>query len=133
MEVQVALNIVDVKRTTHAFRAVSFGDHKDVTAAETVKVEGLAAPGNDGWGVVKTFQTGDLTGARLKYKVHARLASVKAVLAPRKLFLVRHAESTWNRATRIGDVATMLSDVDHGLTARGNTVRRAPEARCCYT
>ena len=61
VEVQVALNIVDVKRTTHAFRAVSFGDHKDVTAAEIVKVEGLAAPDGDGWGVVKTFQTGDLT------------------------------------------------------------------------
>ena len=121
VEVQVALNIVDVKQTTHAFRAVSFGDHKDVTAAETVKVEGLAAPDGDGWGVVKTFQTGDLTGARTKYKVHARLASVEAVLAPRKLFLVRHAESTWNRATRIGDVATMLSDVDHGLTKLGVT------------
>ena len=121
VEVQVALNIVDVKRTTHAFRAVAFGDHKDVTAAETVKVEGLAAPDEDGWGSVKTFQTGDLTGARRKYKVHARVASVKAVLAPRKLFLVRHAESTWNRATRIGDVATMLSDVDHGLTKLGVT------------
>ena len=60
VEVQVALNIVDVKRTTHAFRAVAFGGHKDVTAAETVKVEGLAAPDGDGWGVVKTFQTGDL-------------------------------------------------------------------------
>ena len=121
VEVQVALNIVDVKHTTHAFRAVSFGDHKDVTAAETVKVEGLAAPEGDGWGVVKTFQTGDLTGARTKYKVHARLASVKAILSPRKLFLVRHAESTWNRATRIGDVATMVSDVDHGLTKLGVT------------
>ena len=121
VEVQVALNIVDVKHTTHAFRAVSFGDHKDVTAAETVKVEGLAAPEGDGWGSVKTFQTGDLTGARRKYKVHARLASAKAVLAPRKLFLVRHAESTWNRATRIGDVATMVSDVDHGLTKLGVT------------
>ena len=41
---QVALNIVDVKHTTHAFRAVAFGDHKGVTAAETVKIEGLAAP-----------------------------------------------------------------------------------------
>ncbi len=119
VEVQVALNIVDIKRTTHAFRAVAFGDHKDVTAAETIKIEGLAEPDGDGWGVVKTFQTGDLTGARTKYKVHARLASVKAVLSPRKLFLVRHAESTWNRATRIGDVATMLSDVDHGLTKLG--------------
>ena len=87
VEVQVALNIVDVKRTTHAFRAVSFGDHKDVTAAETVKVEGLAAPDEDGWGVVKTFQTGDLTGARRKYKVHARLASVKAVPCASKTVL----------------------------------------------
>ena len=49
VEVQVALNIVDVKRTTHAFRAVAFGGHKDVTAAEIIKIEGLAAPGNDGW------------------------------------------------------------------------------------
>ena len=121
VEVQVALNIVDIKHTTHAFRAVSFGGHKDVTAAETIKIEGLAAPDEDGWGVVKTFRTGDLTGARRKYKVHARLASAKAVLAPRKLFLVRHAESTWNRATRIGDVATMVSDVDHGLTKLGVT------------
>ena len=32
VEVQVA-NIVDVKRTTHAFRAVS-GDHKDVTPGQ---------------------------------------------------------------------------------------------------
>ena len=38
VEVQVALNIVDVKHTTHAFRAVAFGDHKDVTAAETVTI-----------------------------------------------------------------------------------------------
>lgn len=98
---------------SNAWRALPYQGAVDVQlATETVRVEGLAEPSDDGWGAPREFRTTD--GVIL-----ARLATPAAVLAPRKLFLVRHAESTWNRATRLGDVATMLGDVDHGLTKLG--------------
>lgn len=103
---------VDVQLATEDTRKRGYGHDRDVVAAETVRIEGLAEPSDNGWGAPREFRTTDGV-------IVARLATPAAVLAPRKLFLVRHAESTWNRATRLGDVATMLGDVDHGLTKLG--------------
>ncbi|KAJ8608901.1 hypothetical protein CTAYLR_005314 [Chrysophaeum taylorii] len=48
-----------------------------------------------------------------------RLEPSVAFNTPRVVFAVRHAESRWNQAVSRGNVVTMLTQVDHGLSSKG--------------
>jgi len=41
--------------------------------------------------------------------------------ARKTVFIIRHAESNWNRAEKRLDVASMMASVDHGLSQKGRT------------
>lgn len=63
------------------------------------------------------------------FAAEARRLPLSAARRPKWLFVIRHAESSWNRAMEKGDVVTMLTRVDHPLSSGGVAQATALGAR----
>jgi hypothetical protein len=61
----------------------------------------------------------DFTGSPGDFMLFLRLLPPPA--ARKTVFIIRHAESNWNRAEKRLDVASMMASVDHGLSQKGRT------------